>query len=303
MRPAWACKSMNPISPSLQNREIKVKLRTLQMANQAPSRGHVPCVLLLLATITVLGCGQPEQSIGKSENQSAKSTTEKKTSSGTGSSSKKSGTSSRPITARELRKALKIGKNEGTFESERGVITRILLEETSVRDLTPLKGLPLKELRVNYTRISDISPVADLPLEQFSLANTHVKNISHVKLMPLNTLWLNSTKVTDLSPLKGKSLVSLDISGTDISDLSALKNMTSLKRLNLRRSKVTDLTPLEGLQIQRLIFNPEKITKGLDVVRNMQTLQFLHVIFPPGNQFIPAARFWQLYDAGMLPSG
>lgn len=275
------------------------------MVNQGPSRGHVSCVLLILATITVFGCGQSDQPISKSENQSAKSISEKRSRSSTGSSSKKTGTSSKPITARELRKALKIGKNEGHFELEKGVITRVVLGETSVRDLTPLTGLPLKELRLNFTAISDISPLAEMPLELFSLEGTPVKDISHVKSMPLNTLWLNKTRVTDLSPLKGKSLVSLDISGTDISDLSALKNMASLKRLNLRRSKVTDLSPLEGLQLQRLIFNPEKITKGLEVIRKMQTLQALDVEFPQGQsrKFLTPARFWQLYDAGMLPSG
>jgi Leucine-rich repeat (LRR) protein len=294
---------MNPISPSLQNRGVKVIKMTSQLVNQVPSRGHAPCVLLLLATITIFGCGTPEQSIGKSESKTTKSTSEKKTSSGTGSSSKKTGTSSKPITAKELRKALKIGKTEGYFELEKGVITRVLLEETSVRDLSPLKNLPLKELRVNFTAISDISPVAKLPIEKLSLEGTPVKEISHVKSMPLNTLWLNKTKVTDLSPLKGKSLESLDISRTDISDLSVLKNMTSLKRLNLERCKVTDLTPLEGLPLQRLIFNPAKITKGLDVIRKMRTLQAIDFEFPQGRKFFTPPQFWQLYDAGMLPNG
>lgn len=197
---------------------------------------------------------------------------------------------------------LDIKKRVGLFpKNEEGEIIGAMLQESGVRDISPLKGLPLKTLQLNYTSVYDLSPIAEMPLEYLNLQGTPVKDIGPVQKLPLNTLWLNRTRVADLSPLKGKTLVSLDITGTAVSDLSPLRGMTSLRRLNLSDCRnVTDLTPLEGLQLERLTFNPERIKRGIDAVRKMKSIRTLHTRFPGGRPFPPAA-FWQAYDSGTLP--
>ena len=79
-------------------------------------------------------------------------------------------------------------------------------------------------------------------------------------------------------------------------DLARLKGMP-LKRLNIAGTKVTDLTPLKNLKLTRLIFTPNRIRQGLDVVRTLSTLQELDVIFREPRRLQPTA-FWAKYDAG-----
>ncbi len=96
-------------------------------------------------------------------------------------------------------------------------------------------------------------------------------------------------------------ITSLDVQETPVSDLSPLKELRSLERLNIAGSNVTDLRPLAGLRLTRLIFTPSRITAGLDVVRNMNTLTQLDTAFEPDVR--PAwspEEFWRRFDAGEL---
>ena len=124
------------------------------------------------------------------------------------------------------------------------------------------------------------------------LFDTQVSDISAVKEMPLNTLWLTESKVEDLTTLKGKSLWSLDIEGTQIKDLSVLSEMKSLQRLNIANTEIDDLTPLKDLQLQRLIFTPDKIKKGMEHVRLMRSLRELKTSFDTRRP----NEFWQEFD-------
>lgn len=169
-------------------------------------------------------------------------------------------------------------------------LEELYLEQTQVRDLQPLAGTPLRILRLEQTPVADISPLAGLPLEELNLYGTQVTDISSVQHMPLNTLWLTDTQVRDLRPLRGLRLESLDVHGTPVSDLSPLRGMLSLKRLEIAESQVTDLSPLAGLRLERLIFTPERIEKGIEIVRAMPTLQAIGTSF---DTVKAADRFWQ----------
>lgn len=178
-------------------------------------------------------------------------------------------------------------------------LEELYLENTQIRDLRPLAGLPLRILRLEQTPVEDISPLAGLPLEQLNLYGTRVRDIGAVKGMPLKTLWLTETEVSDLSPLGGLWLESLDLHGTPVTDLSVLRGMGSLKRLDIAESNVTDLTPLAGLRLERLIFTPERIENGMEVIRSMPTLQAIGTSFETVK---PAAEFWREYDTNQADS-
>ena len=173
-------------------------------------------------------------------------------------------------------------------------LEELYLENTRVTDLTPLEGMPLRILRLEHTPVDDISPLAGLPLEQLNMYGTQVTEITAVEGMPLKTLWLTDTQVSDLSPVHQLYLESLDIHGTPVSDLSPLRGMHSLRRLEIAESAVTDLRPLRGLRLERLIFTPERIQHGLDVVRSMPSLQAIGTSLETVEA---AAEFWAEYDA------
>lgn len=169
-------------------------------------------------------------------------------------------------------------------------LEQLYLEDTQVRNLSPLAGMPLTILRLEKTPVADMSPLAGMPLEQLNLYGTEVTDISAVRDMPLNTLWLTDTQVGDLQALEGMHLESLDVHGTPISDLTPLRGMLSLRRLDIAESQVTDLTPLAGLRLERLVFTPERIEKGIDVVREMPTLKAIGTSF---ESVEAAAQFWE----------
>ena len=174
------------------------------------------------------------------------------------------------------------------------------LTQTDVADLSPLQGMKLQELYLEGTGVTNLSPLKGMPLTQLNLFNTKLESIAGVEDLPLGTLWIPETAVKDLEPLRGKTLQSLDLAKTTITSLDPLKGMVSLQRLNLEGSAVTDLTPLEGLQLQRLVFTPSKIEKGIEVVRNMPTLTQLWIDSDFQRNLLPAAEFWAKYDAGTL---
>ena len=176
-------------------------------------------------------------------------------------------------------------------------LEELYLEETEITDesLAPLADMPLKILYLGNTEVTNIAPLSGLPLTQLNLLDAPITSIQGIEKMPLQTLWVPGTTVSDLTPLKGTQLQSLDIARSKVISLAPLAGMTTLQRLNMEAVEVTDLTPLEGLPLTRLIFNPAKIEKGLDMVRNMPSLQEVGLDF---DSKMPPAEFWAKYDAG-----
>ncbi len=172
-------------------------------------------------------------------------------------------------------------------------LEELYLEGTKVTDISPLAGMPLKVLRMEHVPIEDISPLAGMKIERLNLYDTKVKDIAVVKGMPLKTLWVTESKVEDISVLEGMKLESLDIKKTTVSDLSPMAGNEKLRRLNIAESGVTDLTPLKGLYLQRLIFTPEKITRGIEIVQNMPSLRKIGRSF---DDVVDPAQFWSEFN-------
>jgi internalin A len=277
---------------------------------RAAFRGVAPLLgVLLLATI--VGCDAPAESPAEQTASSQAAPTP------TAPASRVSDDGS-SMTIAELREKLGIGR-AGEIRKVGGEIVAIDLQRTPVQDLSPLAGLPLRQLYLEATNVSDLSPLAGMPLEQLYLTQTQVTDLSPLagmSLVELNvvntpledlsgladveigTLWIPQTKVADLSPLAGKSLVSLDVQDTPVSDLTPLAGNQSLRRLHIGGTQVTDLTPLAGLRLERLIFTPQKITAGIEGIRNMDSLRALDVEFGADTTPMTPDTFWERYDAG-----
>ena len=91
--------------------------------------------------------------------------------------------------------------------------------------------------------------------------------------MPLTSLSFYSTKVSDLSPLRGMPLKVLSCCGNKVSDLSAL----------------------QGMNLTEVRFTPENVTKGIDAIRVMKSIQVIGTSY---SDKFPPAEFWKKYDAG-----
>jgi hypothetical protein len=113
------------------------------------------------------------------------------------------------------------------------------------------------------TLVSNLDPLRGMPIDSIELANTSVADLSPLLGMPLNALTCGNTGVSDLSPLKGMPLTELKIGDTLVSDLG----------------------PLEGMKLSLLQFTPQKIIRGMDIVRQMKNLNAIN-----GQ---PASDFWR----------
>ena len=182
-------------------------------------------------------------------------------------------------------------------------LAQLFLEGTAVTDISVVKGMPLETLYLGNTRVEDLSALEGMKtLKQLYLMNTKVKDLGPLKDTQLESIWLNGTPVSDIGPLKTVPLVSLTLVDTKVADLTPLEGNMTLQRLHLGTTDVTDLTPLKGLNLQRLIITPSRIKQGLDVIREMNSLTELDVMFPRprGQRPMPPAQFWQLHDAGQF---
>ena len=194
-----------------------------------------------------------------------------------------------PFGALDLR-----GQAVSNLKPLQGMPLKLLgIEDTLVADLTALRGMKMERLYLNNTPVSDLSPLAGMPLTELMLVGTRVEDLKALKVTPLQSLWLNDTPVTDISPLAGCPLISLTLEGTKVADLKPLSKMTSLKRLHIGKTPVNDLTALKPLKLERLIFTPDKIRKGLDIARNMKTITELGATLKTR---MPPEQFWPRFD-------
>jgi len=151
------------------------------------------------------------------------------------------------------------------------------LENTPIKDIAPLRGLPVKRLNLNGTEVVDLEPLRGMPLQELNLTKLKVRSIDALRGMPLRQLNLAHTLVSDLEPLRGMPLVALQIPGAKVNDVGILADIPSLEEINLPKDKVANLERLRTLPNLRY----------LSSAWNVDTNQPAHT----------AAEFWKAYDA------
>lgn len=117
-----------------------------------------------------------------------------------------------------------------------------------LRDLSPLKGMKLKELRCRRCPLVDLSPLQGMPLESIDFFSTLVNDLSPLTGMQLRDANIEGTKVQDLAPFQGMPLRGLNCPNTPISDLEPLKGM-KLEYLSCAGTRVSSIAPLRGMPL------------------------------------------------------
>ena len=178
-------------------------------------------------------------------------------------------------------------------------LTELMIDEAALCDLSPLEGMPLEVLYCMGTSVSDIRPLKGMPLRHLWLSGTAVHDLGPLEGMRLRELGCGRTGVRDLAPLRGMLLEVLSCGSTQVADLSPLAGMP-LKQLDIDDCPgVTDFTPLAGMELQRLAITPSRITKGMDVIRGMTSLELICPCPPrTKGKWMDAEEFWRRYDAG-----
>ncbi len=142
------------------------------------------------------------------------------------------------------------------------------------KDLSPLKGIPLKSLTVHGQQLRDLSALQGMPLNRLEIQSImELQNLNDLKGlelesftaqecqklsdmsglsgMPLKSINLLRVPVANLSALKGMPLTNASINVCAVADLSGLKELP-LESLELGQNPIRDLSPLKGLKLKTL---------------------------------------------------
>jgi serine/threonine-protein kinase len=144
-----------------------------------------------------------------------------------------------------------------------------------LKDLRPLRGLPLVLLFLDHTEIEDLSPLQGMKLQGLNATSTPLSDLLPLRGLPLKKLEIGWTRVRDLSPLEGMELDYLDIRSTAVTNFSPLRNV-GVKVL---------LGPLNPKQDAALVAS----IKGLEAINGGTVAEFLKSSDVPPPQPQPPA--------------
>ncbi len=168
-------------------------------------------------------------------------------------------------------------------------------------NLALLRGMPLEMVSLRFWPGDDLTPLQGLPMRSLGLLNCpNLRNFAPLKGLALTYLKLEMLPhLKDLSFLSNMQLRNFHISGVPAldPDLSVLRGMPLVDVvINNNGVPVTDLSPLADSPLKTLVFDPMKVTQGIDAIRKIKTLE--RIRGEDGSTYLPAAEFWKKYDAG-----
>jgi len=120
-----------------------------------------------------------------------------------------------------------------------------------LKDLTPLTGLPLENLRIPRTSVEDLGPLRGMPLVLLDARESAVDSVRDLSLLPLEVLDLSETMVRDISPLRDKDITALHLRRTRVFDFSVLRTLP-LERLDVAHTQFRDVSVLDGKPLKFL---------------------------------------------------
>lgn len=144
----------------------------------------------------------------------------------------------------------------GMKDRDLPLLKNMPLKYLSIRNASLISLSPIQKLSLEFLDLSgngsirDFSPISGMPLTALALDDTGIADLGVLKAMDLRSLQIAGTSVRDLSPLAGKDLRLIDISRTRVGSLAPLKGM-QLVDVRLSNSGVSDLSPLAGMPLTR----------------------------------------------------
>jgi Leucine-rich repeat (LRR) protein len=132
---------------------------------------------------------------------------------------------------------------------------------------------------LSNTKVTDLSPLAGMPLRELFLQGTPVRNLAPLKGLLLTRLEMADSKVEDLTPLQGMPLTVLGLFRTGVKDISAVSG-APLDEIHLTQTRVADLRPLVSTTVR--ILELRACTEIRDVSPLLDCSNLTHLLLPPG---------------------
>jgi len=158
--------------------------------------------------------------------------------------------------------------------------------------VTAIAGLHLESLTINQASDEDLEIIARMPLTELELPQGSIYDLTPISNLKLHRLHVAIVEGGSLLPLKGMPLRSLSI-GTSYLSMSNLVVIASLPitDLTLECTEI-DVTPLRSMSLERLCFNPDSVTAGIEYIQRMPSLRALGVVT---HRMYTPESFWQLF--------
>jgi len=169
-------------------------------------------------------------------------------------------------------------------------LRNLRLAHNAIRDLKPLRGMPLNSLSIANNRISSLEPLRGMPLSHLDARNCPIRDLEPLRGLKINTLFFNASEIKELAPLEGMPLKSFQAGYSAIASLEALRD-APLSYLSVPRARVRSLEPLRGLPLRHLEITFNQV-ETLEPVFN-SPLQALHC---GGNDKIPSEELTHFDD-------
>ena len=166
-------------------------------------------------------------------------------------------------------------RGQGKFHQDSGVIVAAELPNCGLRDLSPLKGLPLQGLDLSGNPVRELRHLKGMPLRTLFIENTRVETLRDLDEAKLMELRLNNSPIQSLKGLEGQPLENLYAVRTRITEVSPIRS-SNLKQLWLSESPVSDVSGLAGLPLVSLTLH-RTLVEDVTFVRQLPVLQRLHI--------------------------
>ena len=166
-------------------------------------------------------------------------------------------------------------QGQGKFHEDSGVIVAAELPNCGLRDLSPLKGLPLQGLDLSGNPVRELRHLKGMPLRTLFIENTRVETLRDLDDAKLMELRLNNSPIQSLKGLEGQPLENLYAVRTRITEVSPIRS-SNLKQLWLSESPVSDVSGLAGLPLVSLTLH-RTLVEDVTFVRQLPVLQRLHI--------------------------
>ncbi|MDE0297677.1 MAG: leucine-rich repeat domain-containing protein [Candidatus Poribacteria bacterium] len=148
----------------------------------------------------------------------------------------------------------------------------------SISGISPLTGLAIQRLNLEYNNISDISAVSGLTdLTWLRLGQNSISDISAVAgLTNLTWLALGNNSVSDISALAGlTNLEWLVLSDNFVSNISSVGTLTNLSNLFLSTNSISDISAVARLTNLRALNLASTSISDISAIGRLTNLEFL----------------------------
>ena len=144
----------------------------------------------------------------------------------------------------------------------------LAVENCGIKDLEPIRGLPLVVLICPNNQIRSLEPLKGMPLTTLNCLGNPISSLEPLRGMPLGTLVCEGCPVESLDPLRGLPITLLNISGGRVRDIEPLRGMP-LTFLACWGNRIRSLEPLAGMADLSALYCSTNEIESLEPLRGM----------------------------------